>query len=70
MERDLLYSLGHADVMTLLAQRYDRIIRSLSVCQNDTIFPRAVPEPLVHGHGLFPVMECGRGLGGVGVGVG
>lgn len=28
--RDVLYKLEHADVMTLLARRYDRIIRSLS----------------------------------------
>jgi hypothetical protein len=27
------------------------------MCQNDTIFPRAVPEPLVHWHRLFPVTE-------------
>lgn len=55
VERGLLYSLAHADVMTFLAQRYDRIIRSLAVCQNDMVFPRAVSELLIHGHGLFPV---------------
>lgn len=28
--RDMLYELEHADVMTLLAGRYDRTVRSLS----------------------------------------
>lgn len=25
------------------------------MCQHDTIFPRTVPEPVVHWHRLFPV---------------
>lgn len=40
-----LYKPEHADVMTLLAQRHDGIIGSRSSCQNDTIFPSAIPEP-------------------------
>lgn len=45
--RGMLFKLEHADVLTLLARRYDRIIGRFPVCQDDTIFPRASPEPVV-----------------------
>ena len=53
--RDRLYKLEPADVMTLLARRHDRIIGPFPMCQNDMIFPRTIPEPVVHWRWLFPV---------------
>lgn len=46
--RDRLHKLEHADVMTLLARRHSRIIGPFPMCQNDMVFPRTTPEPVVH----------------------